>query len=350
MAHNFQKHIDFLLENSCASIRYLVHRDMLKTPTDEPFMKEIYAEILQQTNIKKLLSAQHPDGWLGKGIHGIEDMDHHIGALLNAGLEVGSPYIQRAIAALTTPEIASQHKDRFIGGEALDAEGRGGNRAIIAQILSWVGHSEDYPIMAEQIALAQEHLFAVLDYTSPDDFSIRMKNYRCYKPNAKFPGANHIELLDATKGWRVGGNMEIAKAAVKHGYEIMKDFDEHITYRKPKEFGNGVVGPFNYNWQALKPIDESDLREIMESSYSFQFGFWLREVSKVPDWVRQSTQTYELLARILDEDTYMDMIPGKALNAFRQIMGREPSWRKKISVKCDVAFALLNACQPVLKG
>ena len=56
----------------------------------------------------------------------------------------------------------------------------------------------------------------------------------------------------------------------------------------------------------------------------------------------------ELLAHILCEDTFMDMIPDKALKAFRQIMGREPNWRKKTSVKCDVMFAILNACWPVL--
>ena len=350
MGHDFQKHVDFLLENACTSIRYLVHRDLLKTPTDEPFMKEMQEEILRQDNVQTHLAAQHPDGWFGKGIHGAEDMDHHISRLLNCGVEVQSPYIQKAIQALTTPEIAAQHKNWFIGGEALDAEGRGGNHAIIAQILSWVGYSEEHPIMEEQIALAQEHLFAVFDYTSPDDFSVRMKNYRCYRPGARFPGANHISLLNATKGWRTGNNMEKAKAAVKHAYELMKDFDEHITYRKPKEFGSGVIGPFNYNWQALRPIDEDGLRRIMESSYNFQFGFWLGSVSGVPDWVRQSTQTYELLAHILEEDTFMDMIPEKALKAFRQVMGREPSWRKKASVKCDVMFAFLKACWPVMNG
>ena len=340
----FRKQIDFLLENACTSIRYLVYKDMLKTPADEPFMKELQVEILHQTNIQKHLAAQSSDGWFGKGIHGCEDMDCHISALLNAGIETDSEYIQKAIIALTTPEIASQHKNWFIGGKALDAEGRGGDHAIIAQILSWVGYSEEYPVMAEQIALAQEHLFAVTDYTSPDDFSVRMKNYRCYKPNARFPGANHISLLDAAKGWRTGNNFETAKSAVKYAYEMMKDYDEYITYRKPREFGNGVIGPFNYNWQALNPIDENKLWEIMNSSYNFQFGFWLRSVSGVPDWVRQSTQTYELLGNILENDTYMDMIPEKALKAFRQIMGREPNWRNKNSVKCDVMFALLNAC------
>ncbi len=347
MEYRFQKQVDFLLENACASIRYLVHKDMLKTPTDEPLMKEMYEEIFQQDNVQKHLSAQHPDGWFGNGIHGCDDMDTHISALLNVGMEPNSPPIQRAIEALTTPAIASQHKNWFIGGDALDAEGRGGNHAIIAQILSSVGYAEDDPIMAEQIQLAQEHLFAVLDYTSPDDFSVQMKHYRCYKPYAKFPGANHISLLNATNGWRVGNHMETAKAAIKHAYDMMKDFDEYITYRKPKEYGNGVVGPFNYHWQALKPIDKKDLRKIMESSYHFQFGFWLGAVSNVPDWVRQSTQTYEVLAQVLDEDTFMDMLPEKALKAFRQIMGREPNWRKKASVKCDVMFALLHACWPV---
>ena len=44
----------------------------------------------------------------------------------------------------------------------------------------------------------------------------------------------------------------------------------------------------------------------------------------------------------------MDMIPGKTLKGFKDILGREPNWRKKASIKCDVAFALLNACWPVI--
>ncbi len=38
----------------------------------------------------------------------------------------------------------------------------------------------------------------------------------------------------------------------------------------------------------------------------------------------------------------------KSLKAFRQIIAREPNWRKKTSVKCDVMFAILNACWSVL--
>ena len=104
-------------------------------------------------------------------------------------------------------------------------------------------------MFAEQLSLAFEHLSAVLQYDSIDDFSIRGKNERYYKPRAKFPGANHIGILAATQGWRTEENMKTAKVAVKHAYEIMKDVDEYITFKKPTEFGGGFVGPFNYNWR-----------------------------------------------------------------------------------------------------
>lgn len=349
MEYNLKKHADFLLENACVSTRYLVHRNMLKTPVDEPFMKKMQEEILQQTNVKRHLSAQYPDGWLGHELHGIDGMDCHIGGLLNAGVEIDSPCIQQAITALTTPEIASQHKNWFRGGDALDADGRGGNRAVTADILSWLKYPEDYPLLADEISLAFEHLSAALDYTSVDDFSIKGKTHRYYKPKARFPGANHIGLLENTQSWRSDEKMKTAKAAAKHAYELIMECDEHITFRKPKEFGGSFVGPFNYNWGALKPITENELRNnILNNPDKFCFGFWLGAVSGVPDWVRQSTQTYELLARLLDEDTFMEMIPEDALQGFRHIIGREPNWRKKTSVKCDVMFAMLNACWRVL--
>lgn len=311
-------------------------------------MKKLQAEILQQPNIQKHLNAQHTDGWFGHELHGIDGMDCHIGGLLNAGVEPDNPNIQKAVVALTSPEIASQHKNWFRGGDALDADGRGGNRAIIADILSWLKVSEDTPVLRDEIALSFEHLKAVLQYNSVDDFSIRGKKERDYKPNVKFPGANHIGLLAGTKGWRTEENMQIAKSAVQHGYEMLKDFDEYITFKKPVEYGDGFVGPFNYNWQALKPITEEQLFGIINSSYNFQFGFWLGAVSGVPDWVRQSTQTYELLADMLEKDTLFDCIPEKALSAFRNIMGKEPNWRKKSSAKCDLIYVVLRACYPVL--
>ena len=343
MKIDFQKQIDFLLEHACSSIKYLVHRDMLGVPADTPFMIALQNEILTQPNTQKHLSAQHPDGWFGHELHGIDGMDCHIGGLLNLGVEASHPAIQKAVSALLTPEIASTHKNWFRGGAALDAEGRGGDRAIVANILAMTKSPEDIPVFAEQLSLAFEHLSAVLQYDSIDDFSIRGKNERYYKPHAKFPGANHIGILAATQGWRTDDNMKTAKAAIKHAYEIMKDVDEYITFKKPSEFGGGFVGPFNYNWQALKPLTEEQIVGIIKSPYNFQFAFWLGAITGVPDWVKQHNGTYEALADMLDRNIIFNQIPESALKAFKQVSGKEPNYRKKYAAECDVLYAVLRA-------
>ena len=345
MSTPVQATIDFLLANACVQIRYLVHRDFLGAPIDEPFMRRMQEEICLQSNTLKHFSAQHPDGWFGHELHGNDGMDRHIGDLLNMGVDPDHPRIQQAVTALTTPSIAAQHKNWFRGGDALDADGRGGNRAVIAGILSRVGYPEDAPMLAAETALAFEHLTAVLRYRSVDDFSTVGGRQRYYLPGVRFPGENHIGLLANTHAWRSESRMAVARSAMKHGFELMKDFDGQITFRKPRDYGSGFVGPFNYNWQALKPITEEELRRILESPYHFQFGFWLRAVGSTPDWARQSTQTYELLANLLGKGDFTERIPGKSLHAFRQIMGIEPAWRTRIAVQCDVTFALLRACR-----
>lgn len=348
MKYDFRKQIDFLLENACAGIRYQVYRDMLGRSAEEPFMRKLQEEVLAQSNVQKHLKAQHPDGWFGHELHGIDGMDCHIRGLLNLGVEAAYPCMQRAAAALMTPDIAKQHKNWFRGGEALDADGRGGNRAVTAGILSCLGMPEDIPLLREEIALSLEHVMAVLQYRSLEDFSVKGKKERYYKPEARFPGANHISLLANTGSWRGEESLQAVRAAVRQGYQLMKDCNEYITFRKPKEYGGGFVGPFNFNWQALGPLDQEGLRGILESPYSFQFGFWLGDITGLPDWARQSTSAYELLADWLEEGTLPERIPEKALKAFRQIAGREPDWRKKISVRCDLTFAVLKACLPVL--
>lgn len=345
----FQKQIDFLLNNACSSIKFLVYRDFLHTPLTEPIMQNLRADILNQENIKKHLECQHPDGWFGDELHGGEyGMERSIGTLLNAGVEIEHPAIQKGIHALVTPEIAKQHKNWFHGGDGLDAEGRGGNKAIIAAILSWVGYDESYPILAEQIALSWEHIEAVIHYDSVDDFTKKGKNERYYKPFARFPGANHIGLLNATQSWRSEEKMQTARASMKHAYELMKDFDEYITFKKPAEYGGSFVGPFNYNWQALKPVDEEKLYKIINDPYNFRFAFWLGSVSGVPDWVRQSDETYEILADFLEKEDKLDVIPDRVFSAFRRVSGKEPSYRKRSAAQCDLTYALLRAVWNVI--
>ena len=340
----FDNEIDFLLSKACGSIRYLVMRDLLGVPVDSAEMTALEEKILAQPNVKKILAVQCEDGWFGHELHGNDGMDHLVGELLNAGVEASHPAIQKAIRALVTPEIASNHKNWFRGGDALDAGGRGGNRAVTAQILSWVHYPEDHPLMKEQIALSLEHMTAAANYTSIDDFSVSANSKRFYKPNARFPGANHIAMLAATESWRTDENVEAVRRAAAHAYELMRDVDEYITFKKPAEFGGGFVGPFNYNWQALTPMTEEKLLSIINGPYSFGFAFWLGSVTGVPEFMPKPSGTYELLSDLLRRGDIDSLIPDEAYRAFRQVMGKEPTLRRRCAKKCDLTYALLRAC------
>ena len=54
----FDSEIDFLLDKSCDSIRYLVKRDLLGVPADSAEMTAIEEKILAQPNVQKVLAAQ----------------------------------------------------------------------------------------------------------------------------------------------------------------------------------------------------------------------------------------------------------------------------------------------------
>jgi len=193
-----EKSIEFLLENACVCIRYLVHRDILKTPINNPMMQDMQEEVLRQPTVQKYLAKQNPDGWLGHELHGGDGMDGITGSLLMYGVEADNPFIQKAMKALLNPEIAKQHKHWFGGGDALDFDGRGGNRTMTAWILSMARIPEDTSILADEIQIAFNHLSGALEHKSIDDFTIMGTKYRNYKPSVKFPGQNHICIFANT--------------------------------------------------------------------------------------------------------------------------------------------------------
>ena len=158
----FAKSIYFLLESACVNIRYLLHRDILKTPIDTPEIKNMQAVILHSPVVKKVLSSQHPDGWLGHELHGGDRMDSLMSVLLRSGVEANNDPVLKAVNALVAPEIGNQHKNHFAAGDALDADGRGGNKSITAWILATTGFSEDRQPLFDEITLSFEHLRGAL--------------------------------------------------------------------------------------------------------------------------------------------------------------------------------------------
>ena len=68
--NDFESELEFLLDKGAPSIKYLVRRDFMDCDRSSPDMLNLQALIFEQPNIKKLLSLQHADGWLGCELHG----------------------------------------------------------------------------------------------------------------------------------------------------------------------------------------------------------------------------------------------------------------------------------------
>lgn len=340
------KTVDFLLDNACIFIKYNIHNDFLKTPTTDPVMEAMQNEILKHESVQKIFAMQNGDGWIGNGLHGgIPAIEGCVFTLLRLGVERDNEHLQKARQALATPEISSRNNNHFAGGDALDADERGGNKAIMAALLSVLGESEKHPIIKAEIDLSLSHFRGALSHNSLDDFTITGKQHRYYKPKARFPGANHISCLARTQSWKTPENVQMVRDSVKHCYRLMRDFQGSITFRKPKEFGRSFVGPFNFGWYALGGVDLSTFHRIVNDPHKFEFGFWLARISGLPQWAIQTTQSYDTLLELVESDKLMDIIPDKALKGFRHISGIEPNWRNKTAVKCDVTYAVLRACQ-----
>jgi hypothetical protein len=141
------------------------------------------------------------------------------------------------------------------------------------------------------------------------------------------------------RGTAVGRFVEsVGRRGIEHGRCLR--IDDCSSY----------VGPFNFGWQTLNSIDMEAFHAIINNPYHFAFGFWLRNLIGLPEWVIQTIQPYEFLAELLDDDTLIDMMPDKTKKGFRYLLGIEPYWKNETAVKCDLMFALLKTCWPVLEG
>ena len=51
---------------------------------------------------------------------------------------------------------------------------------------------------------------------------------------------------------------------------------------------------------------------------------------------------------MLDRNAIFHQIPESALKAFKQVLGKEPNYRKKHAAECDIIYAILRAIYVLL--
>lgn len=329
------KILDYLLENGGCSIKYRVRREILQEDMTSMEMQSLQNAILNKHKVKKILAAQHEDGWIGNELHGGvgQGFDSSISYLLSNGVEKDYPPMVRAAQSLLETQGEKPYRTTFHGGDALDLGGRGGNAAVRAGILADLG--EEYnSIVQQELDISLSYLKASLSYTSINDFSVlNSKGIRYYTKDAQFPGSNHINLLSATQSWRNAENIELVRTALLHCLKIMRDNEHNIMFKS----GSHFVGPFNFKWSFV----DFEIAELERDSYAFVW--WLRilyklsKIGLIKD-MPEFKKPYDYLYELVINQTILNKQSEQSLKRFKDILSIEDSWRQEISMQCDITF------------
>ncbi len=349
--------LEFLLTHASANIRYRVKRDILGEDISSGEMEELQEEILALPRVRKIFSAQREDGFFGRVIHGSppDGFDSDVGFLKVNGVEITNPAMVRAKECLLNWK--DYEKDHFYkAGNAMDEHGRGGFRAVWADVLVELAAEEadeSAEVVANQVDCALSAFEGALKQTCIDDFTREFtyngEKRRYYIKGAAFPAANHVSILEKTLSWRSEENFEMVRKSYRHCVDIMKDYDGGCIFIRCPH----AVGPFNYNWRGAY----SDLQETHGAVSAFSprqfdghpidFAWFMAGLSSAkvrrsePVFGGKSDRLAELLRLWIAEDGFMDSISSEELRMFKNYAAVEPSWRKKESVMCDVLFPVV---------
>lgn len=344
MQNNHQRLIDFLLENAGASIKYRVKKEILNIPVDSAEMQELQSEILNLARVKKAFACQRDDGFIGSVLHGVyfDGFDSTVNLLKRYGVEITNPNMQRAKECLINWK--DYERDHFYkAGNAMDEHGRGGFRAILADVLVELGADESLSQIQEQIDNALNAFRGAMNYTCVDDFSKKatMRGVPCryYIKGATFPASNHISILEKTFSWRTAENLAMVEKSYWHCKEIMKNYNDGIIYVNCGHF----VGPFNYNWNSVHhKISMDDFQACPIDFAWFMKG--LQAVSSGKAIFDDSNPYFkESLEEMIAGDDFVEKVTDEQLRLFKKYAAIESSWRKKESIACDLYFPILLA-------
>lgn len=324
------------MENGGCSIKYRIRREILHEDRTHSDMAALQDEIMNSPGICRILAAQHDDGWIGKELHGsyVKALDSSVAYLLMRGVERDSAPLKKVVQVLLADKIEDKpYSTTFPGGEAMDRGGRGGNKAVMAEILASLGE-ENNRYVQDELRTAVTYLKDSLSYDTIDDFTaINKKGIRYYKENARFPGCNHLNLLSYTHSWRTPENIELARKSLSHCFRIMKNHDHNIMFKTSTHF----VGPFNFNWH-LADFDSDDINRD-----SYALVWWLRNLYRLSTLgiardVPEFRKAYDYLYRLVISRDILDKQNDMSLKRFRDILSVEDNWRSRKSIICDVFF------------
>lgn len=332
----YRKTIDFLLEEGCPSIAYRVRKEILSESPDKPKMLALQEQILKDTEVKRILSLQHDDGWLGGAFHGTEEPESCIRYLVQKGVESDNPAIRRALKALEDRGEGFDDGGLVRVGKVLDDYHVGGSQMIKACVFAYA-RQEKKDFVQTQIKEALSAFKYVANLQSVDEvYRLHKNKIYVFGKGVKWPSIYHLRLLAYTKSWRVEENLEILRQAfiklvqfspipkmkLLHKSQIispaslfMNEFNQDLTNLKPKEWMMwfhrieliarlGIVShvdPISEQVQELKKLIDTNDGYFTKKLSHYYFTRWTAYLglSLENDWKVKNARTRDLTFRSL---------------------------------------------------
>lgn len=221
---NYQKTIDFLLENANPSIKLRVKKEILGSITAEE-EEALQSEITTEPIYSLIASCQKENGWLGNGFHGpnknagpYENQEVGTKWLAEKAVSKDDPVLKRAMEAFVTTELTDpcyRTKGKYFDEFRYAANGQ---NLIRCACIARAGY-DDVIDIKPQIGLALDSFKRVLEVDSILDVTrikkVGGKEKRVFNDYEKWPCYYHLDILAHTTSWKSEDNIKMLADAVK---------------------------------------------------------------------------------------------------------------------------------------
>ncbi len=210
---DYQDWIEELLERACPSIKFRLRSEVLGQSTEEPVLRELQRQILEDPDVLEVFGWQQTDGWMAWDFHGTRSLETSVRWLREKGLSNQQHVLKRALQAL---DEHPERLERGIGkvGKILDELGFGGSQMIRASVYAYAG-MEKHPTINTQVNEALAGFRAVLKVERMAEIVEDFHGRLVFKPGVNWPSIYHLRLLAYTHGWRTLDNQAMLVNAIK---------------------------------------------------------------------------------------------------------------------------------------
>jgi len=329
------KAIEFLLEYGCPSVIYRTKKEILNEIISQEEYGDIQNQILQDEQVRHVLSLQREDGWIGKTFHGEDEPESGIRLLCEKGVDSKNAALVRAIDAIENKGKEFDQGCLYRVGKLLDEANLGGSCMMKACVYAYAG-IDNTDFMNEQIDKALAAFRFVTTANQLSDVYMEKKGKTVFKENVPWPSIYHLRLLAFTNTWKNDDNRNM----MIHSLNRLCKFGTipRINLLHKSQMispGSFCMTDFDVN------LDDLSAKEWMMWFHRTELIARLGIINDIQILNQQVNQLEGLLMQ--SEGVFSKKLSHYYFNKWTPYLGLalESDWKKKNARACDLTFRCL---------